>query len=42
MSRKNRRNRVVWQIRKYCRWCRIYAKRVRMIERETGGCLDAC
>ena len=30
-----------WKVRKYCRWLRLYMKRVKIVERQIGGCVDA-
>gem|GEM_PF-5424383 len=42
MNKRSRKNIAAWQIRKYCRRCGRYLRRVRMIEREIGGCIEAC
>ena len=33
---------LIQGVKKYCRWFRRYMKRVRAIEREIGGELQAC
>lgn len=31
-----------YQLKKYCRWLRVYMRRVKALEHELGGELHAC
>jgi len=42
MSGKKKRKNLAFGVRKYYRWMRLYLRRVRAIEQELGGMLEAC
>ncbi len=42
LSRMRKRNKMVWNIKKYYQWFKLYKKRVRLTEAEIGGELQAC
>lgn len=32
----------LWPVKKYCRWYRLYRRRVKAVEREIGGEIMPC
>ncbi len=40
--RAAKREKLGRRFKKYCRWLRLYTKRVRIVEREIGGELAPC
>ncbi len=42
LNRTRKRNKIVWNVKKYYRWFKLYKERVRLTEIEIDGELQAC
>ena len=42
MNKKAKQKSLRFKVKLYHRWLRLYMRRIRQVEREIGGALDAC